>query len=138
MACSHCGTESTIAAAVPDDYREYAPESAAEVTICPHCLTVDPAPPAATDARDDGDDPDFSRISGAFPARPARAVPLALALHLCGSLATNRDAIETLLRAVEREGTDPLLVIDRLAAEPTIEPAVDLERRRHQLEQLLY
>ncbi|MFC4542720.1 DUF6276 family protein [Halosolutus amylolyticus] len=138
MACSHCGTESTIATAVPDDYREYAPDSAAAVTICPTCLTVDPAPSAAANDDGDGEDPDFSRLSDAFPRRPDRAVPLALAIERCDSLATNREAIETLLRAVERAGTDPLLVVDRLVADPSIEPAIDLDRRRHQLEQLLY
>jgi hypothetical protein len=30
------------------------------------------------------------------------------------------------------------LVLDRLGDDPTVEPAIDLERRRHQLEQLLY
>lgn len=141
MACSGCGTESTIVASVPDEYSDYAPEYAPVVTICTRCLTVDPAPADAASDFEGGreaDVPEFTAISDAFPSRPKRAVPLALALHLSGSLATNREAIESLLRAVEREGTDPLLVIDRLASDPSIEPVTDLERRQHQLEQLLY
>ena len=138
MACSNCGEESTIDAAVPDEYREYAPDAADAVTICPSCLTVDPRQATGTGDHDVDRDPNFSHISDAFPKGVDRAVPLALAIDRCDSLATNREAIETLLRAVERAGTDPLLVIDRLAADPSIEPANDLDRRRHQLEQLLY
>ncbi len=134
MACIGCGTDETIVAVVPEAYREYAPDAASVVTICPRCLAVDPAPVAATA----DSDPDFSRLSNAFPSRPERAMPLLLAIDLCTSLATNREAIESLLRAVEDEGTDPLLVIDRLVADRTVEPAIDLDRRRHQLEQLLY
>lgn len=133
MGCSHCRDESTSTVSVPDEFREYAPANASVVTICQRCLTVDPAPDETSDA-----EPEFTRISNAFPTQPAQAVPLALALSLCSSLATNRSAIESLLEDVERAGTDPLLVIDRLCADPTVEPAIDLERRRHQLEQLLY
>ena len=136
MACSACGSESTIAVSVPEEYREYAPDAASVVRICSRCLTVGPVAADAVSDRDDG--PDFSSIGEAFPTRPASAVPLALALDLCSSLATNREAIEALLLAVEHDGTDPLLVIDRLASDSSIEPAIDLERRRHQLEQLLY
>ena len=134
MACSECGT-STISVSVPDEYREHAPSEAAVVLFCPHCLTLEPAP--EDDDSADGAS-DFSRVSEAFPTRTERAVPLALALGLCSSLATNRTAIELLLREVEGAGADPLLVLDRLAADPSVEPAIDLERRRHQLEQLLY
>lgn len=130
MSCPACG-ESTVDFSVPDDYREYAPAEAATAAICPRCLTV-----SATDEADAG--PEFSRISDAFPARSDAAIPLALALGCCSSLATNRAAIETLLADVERSGVDPLLALDRLLADPTVEPAVDLARRRHQLEQLLY
>jgi hypothetical protein len=130
MPCPDCGS-STISFSVPDEYREHAPATA--VACCTRCLTLSPESGAGS-----SDAPDFSRLSDAFPARPARAIPLALAIGLCSSLATNRDAIETLLRDAERAGVDPLLVLDRLAADPSIEPAIDLERRRHQLEQLLY
>ncbi|MDQ2050994.1 DUF6276 family protein [Natronolimnohabitans sp. A-GB9] len=131
MACSDCGSP-TVVFSVPEEHREYAPESAAVATCCTRCLTVD----AADD--DTLEEPDFTRISDAFPADPDAAVALVLAIGLCSSLATNRDAIETLFEAVERAGTDPLLVLDRLIADPDLEPAIDLERRQHQIEQLLY
>ncbi|WP_254531852.1 DUF6276 family protein [Natrinema gelatinilyticum] len=134
MACSQCGS-SQIQFSVPDEHRGYAPSEAAFVSVCPHCLTLEPMTDEEGTANSD---PDFSRISDAFPIRPERAIPLVLALGLCSSLATNRTAIETLLREVERAGTDPLLVLDRLGDDPSVEPAIDLERRRHQLEQLLY
>ena len=120
---------------VPEAHREHAPGGSATAAFCTRCLTLEPTDrdPTSIDA-----EPDFSRVSDAFPTRPARAIPLALAIGCCESLATNRDAIESLLREVERAGADPLLAIDRLAADPDVEPAIDLSRRAHQLEQLLY
>ncbi|WP_254762173.1 DUF6276 family protein [Natrinema marinum] len=134
MACSECGA-SPVSISLPDEYRGYAPSDAAVVLFCPHCLRLEPA--AEREVSPDAT-PEFSRVSDAFPTRPERAIPLALALGLCSSLATNRTAIELLLREVESAGADPLLVLDRLVADPSVEPAIDLERRRHQLEQLLY
>ncbi|OVE85052.1 DUF6276 family protein [Natronolimnobius baerhuensis] len=128
--CASCDAP-TITFALPEEYRSHVPDDAA--SICTRCLTLE-----AVAERHASGDPDFSRISDAFPTRLERAIPLALALGLCSSLATNREALESLLRAVEQKGTDPLLVIDRLCADPTVEPAIDLERRQHQLEQLLY
>ncbi|WP_226480745.1 DUF6276 family protein [Natrinema amylolyticum] len=140
MACSECGSPA-ISFAVPEGYRTDAPSAAAVVSFCTHCLTLEPAPRADRDGTDEATaptDPDFSRVSDAFPTRPERAVPLALALGLCSSLATNRTAIELLLREVEGAGGDPLLILERLDDDPSVEPAIDLERRIHQLEQLLY
>lgn len=139
MACSACGSDTAIALSLSDEYRDHASAGAAAISVCTHCLTVDPLSTGsrAVDTERD-EEPDFSRLSDAFPTRPSRAIPLVLAIDLCSSLATNRSAIESLLEEVERAGTDPLLVIDRLCADPDVEPAVDLERRRHQLEQLLY
>ncbi|MCW8172013.1 DUF6276 family protein [Natrialba swarupiae] len=134
MACLECEAP-TISFAVPAECREYTPEAASGVEFCTRCLTLEPVDSSA--GRSD-DQVDFSRISDSFPAHPERAIPLALALGLCQSLATNRSAIESLLREVERAGTDPLLVMDRLGRDPSIEPAFDLERRTHQIEQLLY
>ncbi|MFC4439451.1 MULTISPECIES: DUF6276 family protein [Natrialbaceae] len=139
MACSACGSDSAIVCSLSDEYRDYAPADAAAISVCTHCLTVDPVEnDAAAVGTERDEEPDFSRLSDAFPTRPSRAIPLVLAIGLCSSLATNRSAIESLLEEVERAGTDPLLAIDRLCADPGVEPAVDLERRRHQLEQLLY
>ncbi|MFP8955171.1 DUF6276 family protein [Natrialbaceae archaeon A-CW3] len=119
-----------ITFAVPPTLRAYAPEEADAAAICPRCLRVEPAANAP-------DDVDFDRLSSSFPTSEA-GVALALAIGLCESLATNRSALEHALEAVERNGADPLLALDRLLAEPSVEPAIDLERRRHQLEQLLY
>ncbi|WP_049921862.1 DUF6276 family protein [Halopiger djelfimassiliensis] len=131
MECPACGT-APIVFSVPEQYREYVPASI--VAFCPRCLTLEPA---EMDPEPD-ETPAFARVGDAFPTRPERAIPLAIALDLAGSLATNRSAIESLLRDVERAGTDPLLVLDRLGTDPSVEPAIDLDRRRHQLEQLLY
>lgn len=137
MACSAC-TAPTVVFSVPEEYREYAPANESVVTLCTRCLTVEAEDEADPDPERVDTEPDFTRVSDAFPTTPDAAVPLALAIGLCSSLATNRDGIETLLEAVERAGTDPLLVLDRLGADPDVDPAIDLERRRHQLEQLLY
>ena len=134
MACSNCGS-ATISFSVPESYRTDAPLEASFVSFCTHCLTLEPAPDGESAARSD---PAFTRVSDAFPTQPDRAIPLALAVGLCSSLATNRTAIELLLREVERAGADPLLILDRLLTDPSVDPAIDLERRRHQLEQLLY
>ncbi len=133
MPCVACGDE-VVDASVPDAIRQYAPDGAASISLCTRCLTVD----SGADPRADADEPDFSRVSDAFPTRHEPAVALALVIHHCDSLVTNRAAIETLLEDVERAGVDPLLTIDRLLADPSVEPAVDLERRRHKLEDLLY
>jgi len=131
MSCPACDT-TPIVFAVPAVYAEYVSADMSAASFCPRCLTLE-AVESAPDA-----DPDFSRVGDAFPTRPDRAVPLAIALGLCSSLVSNRDAIETLLADVEAAGTDPLLVIDRLRRDPGVEPAIDLDRRAHQLEQLVY
>ena len=128
MDCPDCGAP-TVAFAIPPDLREHAPDDAAAAAICTDCLAV-------TAATDPADDPAFDAVSGAFPTGPA-AVPTALLVGLLPSLAVNREAIGTLVERVERAGADPFLVIDRLAADSDLSPAVDLDRRRHQLEQLL-
>lgn len=138
MLCSACGSDATIALSLSAEYRDHAPSNAAAIRVCTRCLTVDPIGSDADSVVEPDDGPDLDRISDALPTRPERAIPLLLAIDLSSSLATNRAAIESLLEDVERAGTDPLLAIDRLVADPTLEPAVDLERRRHQLEQLLY
>ena len=104
---------------------------AASVALCTRCLALHPttAPPA--------DPPDFQRASDAFPTGPTAAAPLALLVGLLGNLALYRAEIADLLGAVERAGADPLLALDRLAADESVDAAVDLAGRRRQLEQLL-
>jgi len=128
MDCLDCGTQ-TVSFDVPSNLRECAPESAAAAALCTACLGLHPA--------DDSDpDLDFGSVSHAFPTGEA-AVPMALLVGLLSSLALHRDEIATLVERVEAAGTDPLLVLDRLAADREVDSAVDVERRRHQLEQLL-
>lgn len=154
MTCPHCDSP-TIDFVVPEAYRECVPDATAATiaSICTHCVTVRSIEPSAEseseselalelepDSSSGADhEPDFTRVSTAFPAGEA-AIPFALLLGNCSSLATNRTAIERLLEDLARSGTDPLLAIDRLLAEPAsdLEPAIDLERRQQQLEQLFY
>lgn len=128
MDCHDCG-EPTVRGRVPGAYREYAPEDAAVIAVCTNCLTVVPADEAE-------ESPDWAAVSDALP-RDDRAVPALLLVGLLDSLATNRAAIEALVGALERDGVDAFATIDRLAADGGLDPATDLDRRRHQLEQLL-
>lgn len=130
MNCGTCDCE-TIDIAVEPALREYLPGDEPGVSLCPRCLALTPVADPPADA------PDFGPLGDAFPADEAAAVPMALVLGLLSSLALYRAEITALLDRVERAGTDPLLVLDRLAADPTVDSSVDLSRRRHQLEQLL-
>ena len=130
MTCPECGSEQ-VTFRVPEDLREYLPEQSEFAAVCTRCLHLEPADAAPAD------DPDFAAISDAFPAGETGAA-MALAVGLLDSLALYRSEIEALLERVERGGTDPLLVLDRLDGEPRIEPSFDLGRRRTQAEQLLY
>lgn len=130
MDCPDCGAE-TLAFAVPGEFREAVPGDEPGVALCTRCLALHPVaePPDAT--------PDFQRVSDAMPADPEAAVPMAIALGLLRNLALYRSEISALLDRVERAGSDPLLVLDRLAADERLEPDLDLAGRRRQLEQLL-
>ncbi|WP_137286596.1 DUF6276 family protein [Halorussus salinisoli] len=130
MTCPECGSEQ-LAFRVPADLRDYLPEETECVAICTRCLRLDPTDSAP------GETPDFTRISDGFPDGET-GVAMALAVGLLDSLALYREELSALLERVEREGTDPLLVLDRLAADSEIEPVFDLSRRRTQAEQLLY
>jgi len=131
MDCPECGA-ATVSFAVPSDLREYLPAAAPGAALCTRCLALRPVedPPA-------GPESDFERVGETFPSNPEAAVPMALLVGLLSSLATNRAEISALLERVERAGTDPLLALDRLAADPDVDAAVDLRTRRRQLEQLL-
>ncbi len=132
MDCIECEGETT-AFVVPEELREFLPENAGAAAICTVCLTLQP--PAPEETRHD--DPDFTAVSEAFPADAEAAVPMAIAVGLLESLALNRTKIEHLLEHVESAGHDPLLVLDRLAEDAALDPAMDLAGRRHQLEQLM-
>jgi hypothetical protein len=130
MDCPDCGHEA-LAFPVPPELRDGLPGEAPGAALCTHCLTLHPVsdPPA--------DRPDFQRVSDAFPTNPDAAVPMALLVGLLSNLALYRAEISDLIARVERAGTDPLLVLDRLARDPAVESDHDLSGRRTQLEQLL-
>lgn len=130
MDCPACGAE-TLAFPVAPDLRESLPGEDPGAALCTRCLRLHPVadPPEAV--------PDFGGASDAFPDTPDAAVALALLVGLLDSLAQYRAEITALLERVERAGTDPFLAVDRLAADPDVDAAADLSRRRHQLEQLL-
>ncbi|QSG12242.1 Uncharacterized protein HSBGL_1831 [Halapricum desulfuricans] len=130
MDCPECGS-AVVAFEVPEQFRELLPGDEAGVGVCTHCLTLRPVADPPTGQ------PDCQRISDAFPTNPDAAVPMALAVGLLDRFALYRSEIATLFDAVERAGTDPMLVVDRLAADPTVDSHVDLDGRRRQLEQLL-
>lgn len=114
--------------AVPESAREAAPGDPA--ALCPTCLTLvaadEPVP-----------DPDFSRIVEGFPEGRVGALMAVATGLLVESLALNRRTVAELFDAVGDEGADPWLLLERLAASPTIRPDADLGRARRQLEQLL-
>lgn len=126
MSCPVCG-EPSVAFDVPSDLREYAPEETERAGICTVCLRTFPVddPPAS-----------FRDIVDAFPEGDG-GVALALALGKLDSLALKRTAIVALCERAERAGVDPLLAVDRLAAAGNVEPHFDVDRRRHQLAQVL-
>ena len=134
MTCPECDS-SLVPFVVPPELRAYVPDEREALAICTRCLSLHPT--ESVDSNLDTDsDPDFSRISESFPQGEA-AVPMALMLGLLESLALYRTEIEHLFERVERSGSDPLLIIDRLAVQGSIHPRWDPERRRHQLEQFL-
>ena len=130
MDCPDCGSD-TLAFAVPEQYRDTLPGQERGVAVCTNCLAVHPAPDVSEGL------PDFQRISDAFPSNREAALPMALLVGLLPNLALYRAEISELLDAVERAGADPLLVLDRLAHDPDVDPETDLAGRRRQLEQLI-
>jgi hypothetical protein len=128
MTCPDCDADRVVLP-VSDDYREFAPEDSTHVSVCRACLRIRPA-----DGEADTDDP--TALGDWIPAGDV-GVGVVLLVALLDSLALNRSRIETLVARLERDGTDPLLVLDRLAAVARIDPFVDLDRRRPQLRQFL-
>lgn len=126
MSCPRCES-ATTSLTVPDSLTEYAPGDA--VAVCTHCLTLEPVTAADSVA-------DLDRISEALPEGEAGVASLLL-VDLLESLATNRPVIEEVVAELEAAGTDPMLILEELATDPELEPAIDLGRRSHQLEQLV-
>lgn len=130
MSCPTCGAP-VLAFSLPADLRAHFPDDRPGATLCTRCLAVAPhdGPPA--------DLPDFASVSEAFPRDPERALPVVCLLGLLDSVALYRAEIDALAERAEGEGTDVLLVLDRLAHDGGVDPHFDLDKRRHQLEQLL-
>lgn len=127
MDCPACGA-ATVVFDVPAALREHAPEGADRAALCTRCLTLVP-----TDAALAGT---FADVSDAFPEGDGGAAA-ALAVGRLDSLALHRDDVAALFDAAERAGVDVFLLLDRLRGDPDLAPAVDLDRRRTQVEQLL-
>ncbi len=130
MRCSDCAVD-LVTFAVPQEYRDHLPGSESAAGLCPRCLALEPVSEPVDD------EPEFDRVSESFPAEVEAAIPMALLVGLLGNLALYRAEISELLEAVERAGVDPLLVLDRLDRDSSIETELDLAGRRRQLEQLL-
>ena len=126
--CPRCeGSRFTVR--VPEELASHT--ASAALACCRHCLSVEPGDERAVDP-----DPPWETIHRRFPTGP-QAVGLLLLIDRLGSLALNRAEIESLVAYLEANGVDLFLTLDRLVADPDVEPAVDLDRRRDQLEQLL-
>lgn len=134
MDCPVCGTP-TVTFAVPEAHREAAPEGAPAAAICPSCLTLTPVEDGA-EAVPAPDEAAFSRVVEGFPEGDAGAAMALSVGLLVDSVALHRDAVRALFDAVSDAGYDPWLVLERLDAAGTAQPAADLGRLRRQLEQL--
>lgn len=129
MSCPNCDG-SMLRFTVPPAAQPQLPEDPPSAEICRDCLTLVPIETAPdTEA-------DFSRILGEFPTGEAGAIAAAFVSRL-GSLALNRQEIESLADMAETEGVDVLLLVDRIAASGRIQPHFNIERRRPQLRQIL-
>jgi hypothetical protein len=127
MDCPDCGA-TTIVFEIPVELRKFVPGEERTAALCTRCLTLHPAPENEAAA-----DPQFSAVSDAFP-RGEEAIATAIVVGLLPSFALYRREIEALIERIERAGTDPFLMLDRLADDPDTEPAADLRRRREHLE----
>ena len=129
MPCPDCDAEQ-VRLDVPTELRVYAPEREAAVAICTRCLRVEPVEGDTAPAGEPHE------ISDSLPAEEATAVALLLAVEKLSSVTLNREAIEGLVAHAEREGVDYRLALERLAADPDLDPGVDVARRLQQFEQL--
>ena len=127
-ACPRCEAP-RVALAVPDSLAEYVDSDA--LACCTRCLRADACDLAAVDGP-----PAFEAIHDRFPSGDG-GVALVLLLQQLDSLALNRASIESLVAFLDSNGVDLFLMLDRLLAAPDIEPYLDLQRRRDQLESLL-
>ncbi|KYH25189.1 hypothetical protein HAPAU_27730 [Halalkalicoccus paucihalophilus] len=130
MDCATCGDETLLVSA--PDLVAYLPGEPGTIAVCRTCLSVVPAEAEPVD-----DPADVAALSTGLPDDPDTALALALLVTLCESLALYRSEIEELVERIERAGVDPLSALDHLENDPSLDLALDVERRRHQLVQLL-
>ena len=129
--CVVCGGE-TVIGPVPDDCRDLVAGDTGTVLVCRRCLAIEPTDESITEMT-----PVVTDISSALPSDAEAAVAVVILVELLESLALNRREIETVVDYLERNGVDPLLALDRLANERRTTDRVDLDRRQHQLAQVL-
>ncbi len=130
MSCT-CGGE-TVVRPWPAPLADVFEEAPSAVRLCQRCLRVEPAPGEAVDLPWEP-----GEASGALPADPDAAVALGGLVTFLSSLALYRGEIEVIVAYLEARGVDPLLALDRLGTAPLLEPDIELDRRRHQLAQVL-
>ncbi len=130
MSCQSCGGQ-LLAVPVAEPLRQYLPAEAPAVSVCRDCLAMEPRSSVPESF------PDLTTLDDAMPSNRPAAEPIVLIVGLLDSLALHREEITALLERAERAGTDPLLVVDRLADSYGADAHVDLASRRRQLEQLL-
>lgn len=130
MSCPACGGDQ-LAVPLGPSFREFLAGEPPGIDVCRDCLAIRPNedPPET--------DPDLTTLSPALPSNHEAALSMVVLIGLLESLAINRSEITALLERAERAGTDPLLVVDRLADSVGPDAHVDLAARRRQLEQLL-
>lgn len=131
MQCPECSGD-VLSVSVPDELRGTLPSDPDTAAVCRRCLTTTPLDGPATD-----DPATVADLSDELPSDPGTALSVTVFVTLCGSLALYRSEIEELVSRIERAGVDPLSTLDRLAADPDLDLAIDVERRRPQLVQLL-
>ncbi|WP_232703075.1 DUF6276 family protein [Halobacterium wangiae] len=130
MTCPNCGGDELVFP-VPETVHEHLPDDRVGATICTHCLRVSPADEAPEDY------PDFTTVSDAFPTDGETSAVLAVLLALLDRLVLHREDADRVAAVAEGRGVDVLLFLDRLAADGSIDPELDVGRRREQLEQLI-
>lgn len=130
ISCSRCNADA-IAFTVPPALREVAPVETDAATCCRVCLTIDPLDERPADG------PSLSVVTDALDRDAETAAAVVVLIGLLESLALHRRDIQAVVDYLEAEGVDALLVLEEVAADPTLTPAVDLDRRLHQLQQLL-
>ena len=126
-----CGSETAVGP-VPEDCRDIIDGDTGALLVCRRCLAIEPADESITEMT-----PVVTDISSALPSDAETAVAVVILVELLESLALNRREIETVVDYLERSGVDPLLALDRLASERRTADRVDLDRRQHQLAQVL-